>query len=197
MPRPPLPWVVSFVLWAADWLIWFMLRPRSDERLVRPTMRVPWPKELKQELIRQQHGICAYCGTDNRLEIEHMVPLKRGGSNDSGNLQVACRQCNKRKGIQTDEEFRHRYSALIPSEPRTPPGRSYLKMNSGTLTQHTKESDTVRKFRKSRFYTKRTKVSTGCIIVFALSAYITVLPLHYWGITGLNLSVPPVVMAEL
>ena len=48
------------------------------------------------------------------MDIDHMIPVIRGGSNDESNLQVICRPCNLRKGLQTDEEFRERYARLVP-----------------------------------------------------------------------------------
>lgn len=197
MPRPPMPWVISVVLWAADWLIWLMLRPRSNERLIRPTMRVPWPYGLKQQLLSRQNNTCVYCGDrrpDRAFEIDHMTPVLRGGSNEFDNLQVICRPCNMRKGIQTDEEFRARYSTLLPSKSMTPPRRQMSRDEFSAVTQRTKQSETVRKFRKSRFYTKRNKIASGCLVVFAVTAYIIVLPLHYSGFEGFSLALPPVIV---
>jgi len=39
------------------------------------------------------------------LEIEHLLPKSRGGSQRVSNLTLACRSCNERKGQQTAEEF--------------------------------------------------------------------------------------------
>ncbi len=36
-----------------------------------------------------------------RLEIEHIVPLAKGGSNDESNLWLACPLCNRHKGDKT------------------------------------------------------------------------------------------------
>lgn len=44
---------------------------------------------------------CLYCGAtarDARLEVDHVIPVSRGGTNDMGNLVVACRTCNIGKG---------------------------------------------------------------------------------------------------
>lgn len=53
-------------------------------------------------------ALCAYCGSQgDNLEVDHIVPVSRGGSNDIRNLTLACRPCNMRKRDQTAEEFGH------------------------------------------------------------------------------------------
>ena len=37
-----------------------------------------------------------------RLEIEHIIPLAKGGSNDETNLWLACPLCNSHKGDKTE-----------------------------------------------------------------------------------------------
>lgn len=37
-----------------------------------------------------------------RLEIEHILPLAKGGDSDEDNLWLACPICNKYKGSQTE-----------------------------------------------------------------------------------------------
>ena len=44
---------------------------------------------------------CMSCGRQIRLAADHVVPLSRGGSNNIGNIQPLCRQCNSKKGTQT------------------------------------------------------------------------------------------------
>src|SRR2546429_912598 len=39
------------------------------------------------------------------LQLEHIIPKIRGGSNRVTNLTLACEQCNGKKGNQTAEEF--------------------------------------------------------------------------------------------
>lgn len=50
---------------------------------------------------------CAYCGTDCSLhyEIDHKLPLCRGGSNEADNLALSCAKCNRSKKAKTDVEF--------------------------------------------------------------------------------------------
>lgn len=49
---------------------------------------------------------CGYCLTRQeympwQLEIEHIVPISKGGTDDEANLWLACRSCNLYKSNQT------------------------------------------------------------------------------------------------
>ena len=62
--------------------------------------------EVREYLLEKWDRKCAYCSKNNiPLEIEHIVPKSRGGSNRISNLTIACRSCNQRKGNLTAEEF--------------------------------------------------------------------------------------------
>ena len=44
---------------------------------------------------------CAYCNrTMERLEMDHVIPLSKGGTHTSANIVPACRTCNARKGAR-------------------------------------------------------------------------------------------------
>jgi 5-methylcytosine-specific restriction endonuclease McrA len=62
--------------------------------------------ETREYLLEKWQRRCAYCKkTDVPLEIEHLTPRARGGSNRISNLTLACTPCNQRKGTQTAAEF--------------------------------------------------------------------------------------------
>jgi len=61
--------------------------------------------ELRAYLLNKWNGKCAYCKKEGLLEVEHLIPRSRGGSNRVSNLVVACPACNTKKGTQTLEEF--------------------------------------------------------------------------------------------
>jgi 5-methylcytosine-specific restriction endonuclease McrA len=70
--------------------------------------------EVPEYLLEKWHRTCAYCGATNvPLEIEHIVPRSRGGSDRVSNLTLACRPCNERKGHQSIEDFLQRQPALL------------------------------------------------------------------------------------
>ncbi len=62
--------------------------------------------EVREYLLEKFNRRCAYCGKkDVPLEIEHIIPKSRGGSDRVSNLTIACHECNQTKGNQTAEEF--------------------------------------------------------------------------------------------
>ena len=62
--------------------------------------------EVREYLLEKWGRTCAYCGaTGVPLQVEHIVPRTRGGSDRVSNLTLACGPCNQRKGAQTAAEF--------------------------------------------------------------------------------------------
>ncbi len=62
--------------------------------------------ELREYLLEKWHYSCAYCDAkETKLEIEHVIPIKSGGSNRVSNLVMACRPCNKKKDNLPLEKF--------------------------------------------------------------------------------------------
>ncbi len=50
-----------------------------------------------QQRIAFYGGLCAYCLKRPFDELDHAIPLSRGGSNFASNIRPACRQCNRPK----------------------------------------------------------------------------------------------------
>lgn len=65
-----------------------------------------WGYEVREYLLEKWGRKCAYCDAENvPLEVEHVVPKSKGGTDRVSNLTVACRECNQRKGNRSIEEF--------------------------------------------------------------------------------------------
>jgi len=77
----------------------FMIRSRLYAGLNKGTMSIrPIVEDERLKLILPQ--ACCYCGDNNRLSADHLVPTKRGGPNTGDNLIWACRSCNSSKGAR-------------------------------------------------------------------------------------------------
>jgi len=74
--------------------------------------------EVREYLLEKWHRTCAYCGAQQvPLEIEHMVPKVRGGSDRVSNLTLACVPCNQQKGRQTAAECGHPEVQALAKQP--------------------------------------------------------------------------------
>ena len=51
----------------------------------------------KKELKKLYNSPCFYCGSLNKITIDHVVPISRGGTHGIGNLVAACAFCNGSK----------------------------------------------------------------------------------------------------
>ena len=62
--------------------------------------------EVREYLLEKFNRTCAYCGAkDVPLEVEHIRPKSKGGSNRVSNLAIACVPCNQAKSNQDIKDF--------------------------------------------------------------------------------------------
>jgi 5-methylcytosine-specific restriction endonuclease McrA len=62
--------------------------------------------EVREYLLEKWGRKCAYCGESNiPLQIEHIIPKSRGGTDRVSNLTLACEKCNQEKANRTAAEF--------------------------------------------------------------------------------------------
>ncbi len=62
--------------------------------------------EVREYLLEKWGRNCVYCGeSDVPLEIDHIHPKSKGGSNRVSNLTLACHKCNQAKGNQNIQDF--------------------------------------------------------------------------------------------
>ncbi len=55
------------------------------------------PEQTRIFVWRRDGGKCTRCGSRERLEYDHIVPVSKGGSNTPRNIELLCEQCNRRK----------------------------------------------------------------------------------------------------
>ena len=72
--------------------------------------------EVREYLLEKWKRQCAYCkAKDLPLQIEHLIPRSRGGTDKISNLALACNRCNQKKGNQLLEVFLHCKPDLLAS----------------------------------------------------------------------------------
>jgi len=72
--------------------------------------------ELREYLLLKWGHACAYCGKgDIPLQVEHIIPKAKGGSNRVSNLCIACEPCNLAKGKEDLAVFLKKKPELLKS----------------------------------------------------------------------------------
>lgn len=67
------------------------------------------------ELLDRHHGLCGICGEPvdpARFDVDHVVPIARGGEHSYANTQPAHRRCNQSKKNRLMHEHRARQAAM-------------------------------------------------------------------------------------
>lgn len=72
-------------------------RQQAETRL-KNQRRGGWSwTRTRQRIIERDMGMCQLCGRKGE-EVDHIVPLSRGGTNADYNLRLLCHECHVRKG---------------------------------------------------------------------------------------------------
>lgn len=58
----------------------------------------------KGGVLRRDGYVCAYCGDNNAISVDHIIPKAQGGHDLWENTCAACQPCNYRKADRTPEE---------------------------------------------------------------------------------------------
>lgn len=87
------------------------------------------PREVKftrRNIYRRDNNTCQYCGKKlktEQLNLDHVLPLSRGGKNTWNNVVCSCLRCNFRKANKTLSEAR---ISLI-RKPKKPSWKIFVK----------------------------------------------------------------------
>lgn len=67
------------------------------------------PGSLRYDVLKRAKFRCELCGVsadERALEVDHIIPRSRGGTNDVTNFQALCNACNGAKNNRDDTDFR-------------------------------------------------------------------------------------------
>ena len=94
-------------------------------------------RKIVRDRILEKHGNkCLYCGSTKNIQIDHIIPLSKGGRHNENNFQPLCQKCNLQKGnnFNADKFF------------RKGDGKSYISVNREL-------ADYLPHLKSSEFYT--------------------------------------------
>jgi len=128
-----------------DFADWCDLPARAEDRLIHtPTRAIRIPKVIqlirydrlptrevrftRRNIFHRDRNRCQYCGKvfqQSDLNLDHVVPLSRGGKSSWVNVVCACIPCNTRKGDRSPAQVGMR----LVRRPRKPAGHPMLRAN--------------------------------------------------------------------
>ena len=72
-------------------------RPPKKDRVLKPNI---YNLRKRFEVLKANNFKCSYCGisaNEMRIEVDHIIPRSKGGTNELNNLTTACWKCNEGK----------------------------------------------------------------------------------------------------
>jgi|GEM_PF-3286127 len=90
-------------------------KKNKSEIMIKPRLR--WTLEDKR-IIAEYQGqfdifgqvICKMCGRSfpiDVMEVDHIKPISKGGTDKPSNLQLLCPVCNRKKGAKKSKKVHH------------------------------------------------------------------------------------------
>ena len=77
---------------------------KLTEEWRRKTERTKVTVALRYDILKRDHFCCCVCGRSAtngvELEVDHIIPISKGGKTTYQNLQTLCRDCNRGKGAK-------------------------------------------------------------------------------------------------
>jgi 5-methylcytosine-specific restriction endonuclease McrA len=78
------------------------------------TPRINLPPEVRKHVFERNNYQFQSCQqidlTTKNLQVDHIIPLAQGGTNEFSNFQALCAKCNREKSAKHDSRFRRLYS---------------------------------------------------------------------------------------
>lgn len=107
--------------------------------------RKPIRPGVRFEVFKRDGFTCQYCGRTPPtvvLQVDHIVPVARGGENDEGNLLTACEECNSGKSDKSLEEAPE--ALALQMERRQERAQQVEAYNAFLMEQREAEQEQVR-----------------------------------------------------
>jgi hypothetical protein len=86
--------------------VFLTAEPLSETEEIREPASPYVPRDVLLQVVRRDGRMCQRCSRnlrDGEIEIDHVIPVSKGGPSRRDNLRVLCRDCNRSKSDSVDE----------------------------------------------------------------------------------------------
>lgn len=85
-----------------------VIEAERQKKYVRRGVAGKLSKGIELVLLSQQMGLCPCCNRElgDNYHLDHIMPIKLGGTNTDDNVQLLRAECNLRKGAKHPDEWR-------------------------------------------------------------------------------------------
>lgn len=80
-----------------------VLTIQGKNRFQRWANRAHIPVAIRKAVYLRDGNRCRFCGSEEDLSLDHIIPWSRGGPDMVENLRVLCRSCNSSRGNREDD----------------------------------------------------------------------------------------------
>ncbi|WP_353963744.1 HNH endonuclease signature motif containing protein [Streptomyces sp. NBC_00237] len=75
---------------------WARTSPRNRDKISHPV----WQRRIRPQALNRDGYACAACGSREELEVDHIIPIAKGGTWELENAQTLCKTCHKEKTLK-------------------------------------------------------------------------------------------------
>lgn len=76
---------------------WFLIEIFHKKFTFRKQVKRQDVNVLKWKIFKRDNFTCQKCGSQEVLELDHIIPFSKNGKDDESNYQTLCQPCNRKK----------------------------------------------------------------------------------------------------
>lgn len=120
-----MPEECAFEAWINPELFLSAKKPKALRRRTRKVVlreqkeRRKMGNALRYRIMRRDGFACVLCGAtapDEKLVVDHVMPIARGGKTESTNLRTLCSRCNTGKGTKLERRTNQCHPRTTPTD---------------------------------------------------------------------------------